>query len=178
LAREVNDDSERLAGQVPFRWRSRSSEGLGSASCGVGDSDSEVGAYFAERNIEQMVEVLPRPAPKLSRAAPDCACDEEWCQQERQGSAGKWQAAIDVERLVVHVATQDAQATSCAEQASQLDNCLVGHGGAAAVHDVNDIVRAEELSSFCRDKRCVALERGVACEVLGETFSESLRRGG
>jgi len=29
LAREANDDSERLAGQVPFRWRSRSSEGLG-----------------------------------------------------------------------------------------------------------------------------------------------------
>ena len=29
LAREADDDSERLAGQVPGRWRSRSSEGLG-----------------------------------------------------------------------------------------------------------------------------------------------------
>jgi len=29
LAREADDDLKRLAGQVPCRWRSRSSEGLG-----------------------------------------------------------------------------------------------------------------------------------------------------
>ena len=33
LAREADDDSERLAGQVPCRWQSRLSEGLG-LGCG------------------------------------------------------------------------------------------------------------------------------------------------
>ncbi len=35
MAREADDDSERLAGQVPCRWQSRSSEGLGLAACAV-----------------------------------------------------------------------------------------------------------------------------------------------
>jgi hypothetical protein len=144
----------------------------------MGDSDSELSTYDAERDVEQVVEVLPRPALTLTRAAPERACDEEWCQHKRQGSAGQGQAAIDVECLVVQVTAQDLEAAGCAQEADQLDDCLVRHGGAAAVHDVNCIVRAEELPSFCRDERCVALERRVTREVLGQAFSKSLRRSG
>ncbi len=39
-AREANDDSERLAGQVPCRRRSRSSEGLGRSYWLYGRNDS------------------------------------------------------------------------------------------------------------------------------------------
>jgi len=35
LAREADDDSERLAGQVPCRWQSRLSEGLGRTLCSL-----------------------------------------------------------------------------------------------------------------------------------------------
>ena len=73
MAREADDRPERLAGQVPCRWRSRSSEGLGPtrrASIGTGTGAEEgPEGVDAERGADRKIYDMERCAKKKERTA-------------------------------------------------------------------------------------------------------------
>jgi hypothetical protein len=70
----------------------------------------------------------------------------------------KWQLGIDIQRLVVRVATKNLRSARCAEYAGELDYRFVRHRGAAAIEHVNYVVRTEELTSFGREQGFLTLE--------------------
>lgn len=54
--------------------------------------------------------------------------------------------AVDVQGLVVYVATKDSTTTGRAEQTAELDDGLIRHGRAAPVEDMHGVMRADLAS--------------------------------
>lgn len=83
----------------------------------MGHLDAEHCPNFVERHIKELLMLDPRPALLLPTAAPKRANDQVGCRQQGQDGATQRQLCIDVQSLVMRVATKNRQTTRGAHKA-------------------------------------------------------------